>query len=66
MSHDEQPVSPDRMFRWDGERWVPTGRKKRQSLLLALAIVAGTFALLLALLAVVLWPALIGLARAFS
>ena len=53
------------MFRWDGERWVPTGRKKRQSLLLALAIVAGTFALLLALLAVVLWP-LIGLARAFG
>lgn len=54
------------MFRWDGERWVPTARRKRQSLLLVLAILGGLGVLLLALMAVVLGPAIIGLVRAFS
>jgi len=66
MSREDQPLSTDGMFRWDGERWAPTGRKKRQSLLLVLAIVGGILALLLALFAVVYGPAIVSLVDAFS
>ena len=66
MSREDQPFSTDGMFRWDGERWAPTGRKKRQSLLLVLAIVGGILALLLALFAVVYGPAIVRLVDAFS
>lgn len=66
MSRDDQPLSPDDMFRWDGERWAPTGHTKRQSLLLVLAIVGGILALLLALFAVVYGPAIVSLVDAFS
>jgi hypothetical protein len=64
MSREDQPLSTDGMFRWDGERWAPTGRKKRQSLLLVLA--GGILALLLALFAVVYGPAIVSLVDAFS
>ena len=66
MSREDQRLSTDGMFRWDGERWAPTGRKKRQSLLLVLAIFGGILALLLALFTVVYGPAIVSLVDAFS